>query len=219
VPARPEIVLLALTLAACDRAREAPPAPASAAPISSVFSREAFARRTADPTAAAPPTASADPAVLDEILAAAPRPAPVSSASSLLGSDTGVSADAGAASASAPAPAPPGLDIGVGNPKLETDNSNNTLERALRAQLYWPLVQRCRAPDGSILPPEVVHLEITTDPDGYITPAGITARPRDPRFTDAARCIRREVTLSTFRAPPAARHTVHVIRTDVPPVD
>jgi hypothetical protein len=234
----PRAALLILLVAACSRgpdergtmgetprpptqtARETSPGPAPASPA---FSREAFAPPPGDAGASEPPVpATADPAALDEILAAAPRhdggdPAGAGRGG-LLGTDTGVRGDGGAEGA-APADPSKGARIRVGKVTLEPGMSSPTIERAARAQIYWPLVQRCRADDGAILPPEVIHLSFHLDRDGYVVPATILAVPREPRFADAARCMARELGMSTFRAPAAARGLPQSVAMDVPSVD
>jgi len=97
--------------------------------------------------------------------------------------------------------------------------SSPAIERAARAQLYWPLVQRCRDEGGGLLPPEVVHLAFHLDQDGYVVPATILAVPREKRFADAARCMARELSMATFRAPAAARGLPQTVSMDVPSVD
>jgi hypothetical protein len=107
----------------------------------------------------------------------------------------------------------------VGKVTVEPGMSSPTVERALRAQLYWPLVQRCRDRRGAILPPEVVRLEFHLDLDGYVIPATVLAVPKDRQYEDAARCMGRELTMATFRAPAAARGQTQEVKTDVPSVD
>lgn len=222
------LAALAALVTACGQA-EGPRPAASAAPIAPAsgaptFSREAFAPSGADAGAAEfTVPSSPDPAVLDEIVAAADKAkitAPPVDAGAI-GSDTGVASDAGApppASAASDAGAP-SARISVGKPALVPDMSDPAIERTARAQLYWPLVQRCRGPGGGLLPPEAVHLKFQLDPDGYVVPASVIAIPKEARFADAARCMGREVASSSFRAPPSARSRTHTIDSDVPSVD
>ena len=138
----------------------------------------------------------------------------------LIGTDTKVPADAGAAAGVSPTPeAPRSSKIRVGKVTAEPAMSSPTVERAARAQLYWPLVQRCRDREGAILPPEVVHLAFQIDREGYIVPATILAFPKEPRFADAARCMARELSMATFRAPAGARGLPQNVSMDVPSVD
>jgi len=193
--------------------------------LSSAFSREAFAtpRGAAGDAGPAEPAvpSSADPAALDEIVAAASAKASAAAApadpSDLLGTDTGVALDGGADRS--PASAVHGARVSVGKVTVEPGLSSPGVERAARAQLYWPLVQRCRDEAGAILPPEVVRIRFSLDADGYIVPASIHASAKDPRFGEAARCMERELAAATFRAPPAGRGTQQGVEMDVPSVD
>ena len=215
---------LVLLLAACGRgADESTPAAPGAPPGAPSFSREAFALASVDGGAAALPVPTiTDPRALDEILAAAPRPALVNadggpSRETLLGTDTGVASDAGAARPGAP-DSSKAARIHVGKVTIEPGMSTPAIERAARAQLYWPLVQRCRDRDGNILPAEVVHLTFHLDRDGYVIPATILAVGKEP-FADAARCMARELGMATFRSPAGARGTPVTVAMDVPSVD
>jgi hypothetical protein len=213
-----------LVLAACSRAPAGQPgATGATAGGSPVFAREAFAPPAGDAGGGELPVpTTADPAALEEILAAgagrgAPTPPP---RGWLVGTDTKVLGEAGAASgASRSAEAPRSSKIHVGKVIIEPGMSSPSVERAARAQIYWPLVQRCRDHEGAILPPEVVHLAFQLDRDGYVVPATIRAAPRDARFADAARCMARELSMATFRAPAAARGLPQDVSMDVPSVD
>jgi hypothetical protein len=214
---------LLVLLAACDRAPGEPATATSSAPAAT-FAREAFAPRGGDagPSEPAVP-ASVDPAALDEILAAAPkataRPATGPDGGTALGTETGVRGDAGAGEASAGIEARRGPKVDVGKPVAEADMSNPLIEQTARAQLYWGLTQRCRGDDGRILPPEAVRVIFQIDADGYLVPPSIVAHAKEERFAAAARCVARELSTTTFRAPPAARGRPHTITSDVPSVD
>jgi hypothetical protein len=216
------MLLLLLGLAGCScTPDERPPAPGPAA-APPAFSRPAFGPPLGDAGAGEPPVpSSAEPGALDEILAAAASRARSGAAdrSAAIGTDTGVPGDAGPAAPSAPVEPAKTARIHVGKVVVEPGMSSPTIERAARAQLYWPLVQRCRDADGGILPAEVVHLTFHLDADGYVIPATILAVPKDPRFADAARCMARELSVATFRAPAAARGLPQNVSTDVPSVD
>lgn len=247
-PARRGAALLVVLAGCAPSPRHAPDAGTAAPQGTTVFSREAFAPPQGDAGAGVLPVpASADPGVLDEILAAAASPerargpdgrhphaadgGPPHPAGSgggtphgpdrvdLIGTDTGVASDAGAAAAPAPPDPTRSSKIRVGKVTVEPGMSSPTLERAARAQLYWPLTQRCRDRDGNILPAEVVRLAFHLDRDGYVVPATILALPREPRYADAARCMARELSMATFRAPAAARGLPHKVSMDVPSVD
>lgn len=245
---------LLLVVAACSRAAAEPPpgdpAPAfldgaasgpqprspaetspSPAPPASAFSREAFALSAGAPGAPGdaggaelPVPVTADPAVLDEILAAVPGPPVAPSGGEpprpppTLGSDTGVVPDAGTGVDHA-ASRPRTPQLSIGKVTVEPGMSSVSLERAARAQLYWPLVQRCRDAGGAILPPEVIRLQFDIDKDGYVVPATVLALPKEARFADAARCVQRELSIVGFRAPVGARGLVQAVTMDVPSVD
>jgi hypothetical protein len=164
--------------------------------------------------------ATADPTALDELLAAAPRRADAGAdRTGLIGTDTGVRGDAGAPDSAPAAETTKAGRVRLGKVTIEPGMSSPSIERAARAQLYWPLVQRCRDPAGAILPPEVVRLTFHLDRDGYVVPSTILAVPREPRFADAARCMARELGMATFRAPAAARGLLENVSMDVPSVD
>ncbi len=185
--------LLMLFCAACGHARDEPRAGAVGA--SSTFAREGFAPGPgdagADPrTPGAPPVpASANPAALDEILAAVPRSGPGGTGSKeLIGTDTGVPVDPGAGTQVGAGSGPDGVSkerprraqITIGKVTHEAGVASASIERAARAQLYWPLVQRCREDGGALLPPEVVRLSFQLDREGYVVPSSILAVPREP---------------------------------------
>jgi hypothetical protein len=212
---------LLLLLGACARSPAEPPAGERVLDAGvPVFSREAFSSSAADAGVDPPVATTVEPAALDEILAAAGRARPPSGVDrgGLLGTETKVPLEAGAA-VQAPAPLPRSGTIRVGKVVVEPGMSTPSIERAARAQIYWPLVQRCRDPEGAILPPEVVHLAFQIDLDGYIVPSTVLAVPKEPRFGEAARCMARELGMTSFRAPAAARGLVQHVTTDVPSVD
>jgi hypothetical protein len=219
VRALPALVLAALTGCTESVPEGAPPA---ARPSPSVWSRDASTAQAASSAAGPPVASSVDPEALDEILAAAARAAPRHAEArdgGAIGSDTGVPAPSHSASAP-PAPEPaPSRNVNFGKPTVEPRMSDAAIERAARAQLYWPLTQRCRDRGGAILPPDAVHLEFNVDGDGYILSSTIIAKPARPEHAEAARCMHRELSTITFRAPASARGTTHTIRSDVPSVD
>jgi hypothetical protein len=57
------------------------------------------------------------------------------------------------------------------------------------------------------------------DRDGYVVPSTILAVPREARFAEAARCMARELSMATFRAPAAARGMMQNVSMDVPSID
>ena len=224
-------LLIVLLAAGCSPEPAGPDAGAGSgvASGSPVFAREGFAPPPArDAGVGEPPVAATvDPAALDEILAAAAgRDAGAPAADpgrAHRDRTTRVALDGGAALDGGPAAAgggrPGGRRSTWGKVVVEPGMSTPSIERAARAQIYWPLVQHCRDPEGAILPPEVVHLAFQIDRDGYIVPSTVVAVPKEPRFGDAARCMARELSMATFRAPAAARGLLQNVSTDVPSVD
>lgn len=227
-------LLAVCSLAACSRE---PPEPSASTPAGSSslipWSRGASARPPEAAGDAGPELAtSADPAALDEILAAVPktRPGPTGEdGGTAIGTTTASASDSASARASAStsapasaspsAPLPAAPRISVGKISLQAEVSSPSIERAARAQLYWNLVQRCRDKDGAILPPDAITLTFHIDEDGYIVPATITATAADARHADPAHCMRRELSAATFRAPAGARGLPASVSMTVPSVD
>jgi hypothetical protein len=174
---------------------------------------------------AAPPLAtSPDLEALQELVSGAPRDAGVPTGEdggTLVGTDTRQPPpDAAPAppqvSSSASARAP---HVGVGEASIQAGMSSPAIERAARAQLYWGLTQRCRDKEGKILPPDVVTLQFTIDRDGAISGSSIVASASEPRYDDAAQCMRRELSAATFEAPASARGVATRITATIPSVD
>lgn len=207
---------------ACSRPESAAPAPPPSASAAGRWSRDALSAPSAERGPTEPPVlASADPSALDELLRKAPSAAarPTgSSGGTALGEETHLPEGA-------PLVEPPPAEtqhrpvITVGAPVMQATMANPAIERAARAQLYWNLVQRCRDREGKILPADAVHLKFNIDADGYIASSSIIATAADPRFSDAAHCMRRELSTATFRAPAATRGQLGVIDATVPSVD
>lgn len=227
---------LVAILCACSPGEQgtSPPA-ASARPSGSAlapWSRGDSASSERDASDASPPPATTvDTSALDELLAAAPKGAASATGedgSSAIGTDTGVKpsdrdrADAPKEPASQPsakAPPPGSVKVSFGALSIQNEMSSASIEREARAQLYWPLVQRCRNKDGSILPPDVVTILFRIDEDGYIIGSSINATPSKPTYEDAAHCMRRELSAATFRAPVGARGLMTIVTMTVPSVD
>jgi hypothetical protein len=210
-----------LVLLACAK-NPAPGATSGAPSGEPVFSREAFATAHGDAGTAEPPIPTAVvPRALDELLAAAPAtpPAAAPDRDALLGTDTGLPGDGNAERRALPSAEPAKPHVRIGQVTTEPGMSGPAIERAARAELYWPLVQRCRDKDGAILPAEVVHVTFNLDQDGYVVPATVLAVAKDARFADAARCMARELTATTFRAPAGVRGRPSGVVMDVPSVD
>lgn len=165
---------------------------------------------------------SIDRGALDDLLAAAPRASASATAEgggTLIGASTGVP-DGSATPIEPPPPeAPPQPRVVVGAPQVQAPMANPAIERAMRAQLYWGLVQRCRDRSGKILPADAISMDFIIDTDGYITPSSIVARAVATEHEAAAHCMRRELSTATFRAPAATwGHQVKVSVT-LPSVD
>lgn len=225
---RASLAVLILPLAAaCAPGEPAPRAAASAAGSAAAaaptgFSRLAFAAPGGDAGAAELPVpTTANPAALDELLAATPRTAPRPSTGAdggtAVGADSGVPEDGGAETSAVP-PART-AKVRIGKVTEVGGMSAPAMERAGRAQLYWGLTQRCRDRGGALLPPEAVHVTFTIDADGYLLAPSILAEPRGERFAEAARCMQRTLSTMTFRAPVSARGKPQMVFADVPSVD
>ncbi|WP_437730450.1 hypothetical protein [Sorangium sp. So ce1335] len=223
---RTAIVVLLPLLAACERPQAAPPAQADAG------AHTPWARDRAAPlddrsgslrSAGAPAVGSAEPEALEEILAAARQAPPMTGNGATLakiGTSTGVPEPSARPPEPAPQPAPaPRSRVEIGAPTVQVDMSSPAIEKAARAQLYWDLVQRCRGPDGKILPPDVIRVEFNVDADGYIVAPTIIGSASDPRYDEAATCMRRELSAATFRAPAGARGLPTRVDATVPSVD
>jgi len=92
-------------------------------------------------------------------------------------------------------------------------------EKMLRSSVYWPLVQHCRAPDGTILPGESIELRFMIDGNGHIEPTSVNASAKDPRFQAASECMVRELIAAPFRAPAVAHGATTNVTALVPPID
>lgn len=217
------MVLLPL-LVACEPPQPSPPAQADAG-IHTPWARDRAAPlddRSAS-LAGAPPVSSAEPEALEEILAAARKAAPTPGDGATLakiGTSTGVPEPSARPPQPEPQPAPAQRSrVEIGAPTMQVDMSSPAIEKAARAQLYWDLVQRCRGPDGKILPPDVIRVEFNVDADGYIVAPTIIGSASDPLYDDAATCMRRELSAATFRAPAGARGLPTRVDATVPSVD
>jgi hypothetical protein len=229
------ILLGAGLLAGCSRSEDEPPGAASADPSASSPSDVAVSRAlegdgpdaSADPAAAS----SVDPTAVDELLAAVPKTLPATTdpdGGTLIGSDTGKKEEPGRPARREPAGPEPAKAaaapqkkslVSLGAVSIQGSMATPSIERAARAELYWPLVQRCRDKDGKILPPDSILILFNLNGDGYIIGTTIVASPAKPTYQDAANCMRRELLAATFRAPPAARGMPVNVRMTVPSVD
>lgn len=225
LPLAPALTFILLTGPACSQpsggATGGPLPTSSAAPTAS-WSRQAFSPASAGTHTTEPPViSSVDPDALDDLIAAAPkalRRPTGADGGTVIGSDSGVPAEA-VASASAPPEAHRTPTVVVGAPTVQPGMPDPSIERASRAQLYWNLVQRCRDPQGKLLPPDAIRLRFKIDVDGFIVPSSIIATADDPRFKDAAHCMQRELSTAPFQAPAANRGSEGSINATVPSVD
>jgi hypothetical protein len=224
----PTLLVVAVGALVCSACSTPAPTPDAGPPLASAdpdrpWSRDAAVSAAADILDAGSVSDAPNATALDEIVAAADKLTSTPTdpkGGTLVGTETGVTPNASARpSASARARSPAPTKIGVGEPEIEPDVSSPAVEREGRAQLYWNLVQRCRAPDGSILPPEVVTLRFTIDADGYVVPGTIQSTASDPRWQQAASCMLRELSAASFRAPPSARGVAARVTATVPSVD
>jgi hypothetical protein len=165
---------------------------------------------------------SSDPEALDELIARAPkivRRPTGKDGGTAIGDDTLLPPETISPAASAEPQAPAKPKVVVGAPTVQPAMATPAIERASRAQLYWGLIQRCRDPEGHILPPEAIRLQFHIDGDGAIIASTIVATPRDPRFANAARCMQRELSMATFQAPVSTRGRESTVDAAVPSVD
>jgi hypothetical protein len=205
------------------------PAPTAAPmPASSVFSVDAgMSLSVIDGTDGGLPLAQQpEPGVLREILAAAPKKIPASTdpdGGTLIGTDTGAKQDDAAGDglktkglSSAKEAKSALIESGL----VEVQAlPGHAAERTIRAQVYYPLVTRCRDADGHILPPDAIVLRFRFDEDGNIVPSSISAIPADPKHESAANCMRRELSAVAFRGLAAFRGTPISLKATIPSVD
>lgn len=198
-------------------------------PASSVFSADAGLGLSVvdDRERALPLAQHPEPGVLNEIVAAAPKnqpPATNGDGATLIGTETGVKPP----KTSENALHAKGVPTTRRNPKSAVIESGtvevqslpaHAAERTSRAQVYYPLVARCRDADGHILPPDAIILRFRVDEDGNIVPSSISAIAADPRHESAANCMRRELSALAFRGLAAFRGSATSIRATIPSVD
>ena len=189
---------LATSLAlGCARREAPPPAASSAKPVVVV-----------GPLPLEPTALGALVAELDqrEVKAPAPR--------ELVGTQTGRAPDEGG-----DAELPPRSVAKFGRPTRQGDVSSTAVERSARADLYWTLVARCRGPDGETLPPDAVTLRFRLDESGAIELDTLSSEPSQPRYEDAASCMRRELVSLPYRGSAGQRGSRALVTMTVPSVD
>lgn len=167
-----------------------------------------------------------EPGVLAEILASAPKSLPKPTdpdGGTLIGTETGEQAGAAATTLRSK-----GVAVAARANKSGLIESGmievqslpaHAAERTARAQIYYPLVMRCRDADGRILPPDAIVLRFRVDEDGNIVPSSISAVAVDPRHESAANCMRRELSAAAFRGPAASRGSPSSMKATIPSVD
>jgi len=202
VSARVLALLLATPpLAGCRKAEP------EAAPSVEVTAALADAAPTPTPAPRRP-----DPAALAELVAAAPGPPASSVALTLVGTDTGLATGTSSQSSPSLGATPPRV---VPRPPL----SSPALERAARAQLYWPLSQACRLPSGELPPADSVVLEFEIQADGSVYPGSVAASADDERYRSVAECVERVFSASGFRGPFEGRGSYTSVRIGWPSID
>jgi len=212
-------IACAMLLASVRCDGESPPSDSPPAPSTHAWGRG----QAPDPAGSnglavpGPPT----PAALSEILAHVPKAEQDSTGpdgASLVGSKTERPEDDSIPEELVINPEPQAV-VKLGVAKKQPSLSSAGIERALRAGLYHELVQRCRASDGSILPPEAIKLHFTLAADRTIAPSTIVSTAMSPEHRDAASCMRRALGAVSFRAPSSARGQTTEVTALVPSVD
>ncbi len=217
--------------AACDNG--SPPAPPPAIPGRTVdpespWARGDFGSRPA-PTASAGVTSagpvstlSPDPLALADLLRAVPTSAPSPTdpdGGTLLGTDTGAPATASPVTVEDAPQRNKKSNVQLGPVAVQSEMASPAIEREARAQLYFPLVSRCRDKQGKVLPPDAIFLEFKIDEDGYLVPQSISATALSPPYQAAAECMRREISTLPFRGPAGARGQAAQVKMTIPSVD
>jgi hypothetical protein len=202
------IVGLALALAAC----RADPVQATAPPVAPIAPSASWdgAASTRAPVSSAVALTKTSPEALAELVAAASAAPRAEAPRAAIGSDVPTAASAEARATTKVSPPPTSVDA-------RPPPNQDALARAERAELDWPLTQRCRDEAGALLPPGAVEVLFKIDEDGHILPATVVTMTGNKRFDKAALCMRRELAKSGFHVPPGARG--NPIRLVVPPVD
>lgn len=232
-PSTPRLFVLAFfatafasAFAACDPGP--PPAPVATSPgrtvdPQSTWGRGDFGTRAA-PTASAgaASTLSPDPLALADLLRAVPTSSPATTdpdGGTLIGSDTGTPSTASPVTVEEAPQRAKKSNVQLGPMAIQAEMASPAIERESRAQLYHPLVTRCRDKQGNLLPPDAIFLEFKIDEQGYIVPQSISATATSPAHAAAADCMRRELTALPFRGPAGARGLPAQVKMTVPSVD
>jgi len=163
-----------------------------------------------------------DPLAVDDLLRAVPKTAPSptdADGGTLVGSDTGTPSTASPVTTIEVPERQKKPSVQFGVMAVQADMASPAIEREARAQLYFPLVTKCKDAAGKILPPDAVKLELTIGDDGYIVQQNISATAVDPSHHAAAECMRRELSGLPFRGPAGARGRGTLVKMTVPSVD
>jgi len=204
------------------------PAPTVAAPGRTVdpattWARGDFGARPVPTSSAGPASlATADPLALADLLRAVPTTAPAATdpdGGTLIGSETGAPATAAPVTVEEAPQRTKKSTVQLGAVAVQSEMASPAIEREARAQLYFPLVTRCRDAQGKILPPDAILLEFTINDDGYIVPQNVSATAQSPVHRAAADCMRRELLGLPFRGPAGARGQQAQVKMTVPSVD
>ncbi len=216
----------AIGVSACDSGPAPPPAvvaPGRTVEPAATWGRGDFGARPVPTSSAGPASlATADPLALADLLRAVPTSAPAATdpdGGTLLGTDTGVPSTASPVIVEDAPQRTKKSSIQFGAVAVQTEMASPAIEREARAQLYFPLVSKCRDGDGKILPPDAILLDFTIDEDGYIVPQNISATATSPSYRSAADCMRRELLGLPFRGPAGARGQQAQVKMTVPSVD
>jgi hypothetical protein len=203
--------------AACEGSAKSVPAAASGSPGAVTTSLVAGSRVRPSLSAASPVTSSAgapDGDALSEVVAQVPSLLPPTSASgTLVGTDTEVApSDAGTVPVQSTSASTFTL-----RPDLKLSSAG--IERALRATVFYDLVDQCRDASGTRLPPEVIEITLRLDGRGRVERSTTEVRELDPRYATAASCMLRVLRTADLRLAPAMEGEVSRVTVKVPSVD
>ena len=168
------------------------------------------------------PLTSADPLALADLLRQVPTSTPGPTdpdGGTLIGSETGVPGTAAPVTVEDAPHRTKQVSVQLGALNVQAVMASPAIEREARAQLYYPLVSRCKGLDGKILPPDAVLLELTIDEEGYILHQNTVATAQDPQYKAAAECMRRELLALPFRGPAGARGVPAQVKITLPSID
>ncbi len=137
--------------------------------------------------------------LLDHVPSAGATLATAPDGGTLVGTDSGTPGDEPPRSPEPPKP----RRLRLGEPRYQPLLSNPAIERAARAQIYWPL-RVCTDDKGALPAPESITLSFTLRPDGTVDPATVSAKPKRAELDAVADCVIRTFSSLAFRGPTAA---------------